>query len=187
MGGLARRLTRLKWHYIYFFLAGFDLLTVSAGLYLNHKIIRTYTRSVEINRVWTKEPRLTRISGNWRPPLMHRATMPSTTAGWTRNPRKCGPLRIARQIQTDAEERQRHLEALREAEARTRRILDTAADGIITFDDHGRIESFNQAADCMLGYAVGEAVGQDIRSVIEAPAERLQGRRLSTCHTVPDV
>jgi hypothetical protein len=93
MGGLARRLTRLKWHYIYFLLAGFDLLTVSAGLYLNHKIIRTYTRSVEINRVWTKEPRLTRISGNWRPPLMHRATMSSTTAGWTRNPRKCGPLR----------------------------------------------------------------------------------------------
>src|SRR5690349_7480775 len=49
-----RRLTRLKWHYIYFLLAAFDLLTVSAALYLNYQIIGTYTRSVEINRVWDR-------------------------------------------------------------------------------------------------------------------------------------
>lgn len=43
---------RSNWHYIYFLLAAFDLLTVCAGLYLNHRITTIYTDSVAANRIW---------------------------------------------------------------------------------------------------------------------------------------
>src|SRR3954465_11066381 len=41
-----------KWRYVYFLLAAFDLVTVSAGLYLNHRIMGIYLQSVEVNRIW---------------------------------------------------------------------------------------------------------------------------------------
>src|SRR4029079_13879999 len=40
-----------KWRYVYFQLAAFDLVTVSAGLYLNHRIMGIYLQSVEVNRI----------------------------------------------------------------------------------------------------------------------------------------
>lgn len=43
---------RPKWHYIYFLLAAFDLLTVSASLYLNHRLMLIYTASVTVNQEW---------------------------------------------------------------------------------------------------------------------------------------
>lgn len=48
----APRVKPPKLLYIYFLLAAFDLVTVSAGLYLNHRIMGIYLRSVEVNRVW---------------------------------------------------------------------------------------------------------------------------------------
>ena len=41
---------RPKWHIAYFFLAAFDLLVVSGGLYLNHRIMGIYTGSVDVNQ-----------------------------------------------------------------------------------------------------------------------------------------
>ena len=78
---------------------------------------------------------------------------------------------IARQMQSDAEERERHFDALQKAEARTRSILDTAAEGIASFDEQWSIESFNTAAEDLFGLKPGEAVGRDIRSFIPAMAE----------------
>jgi two-component system, NtrC family, sensor kinase len=43
-----------KWRYVYFLLAAFDLVTVSAGLYLNHRIMGIYLQSVEVNRIWAE-------------------------------------------------------------------------------------------------------------------------------------
>ena len=45
-------------------------------------------------------------------------------------------------------------------------ILDNAAEGIITFDIEGRIESFNQAAVRLFGYTEDEVVGKDLRLII---------------------
>lgn len=50
-----------------------------------------------------------------------------------------------------------------ESESRIRSIVDSAWDGIITVNEQGIIESFNQAADAMFGYAVDELRG--IRSI----------------------
>ena len=45
-------------------------------------------------------------------------------------------------------------------------ILDNAAEGIITFDADGVIESFNQAAERLFGYAEEEVVGKDLTVII---------------------
>src|SRR5262249_15132919 len=45
---------RPRWHLVYFLLAAFDVFTVSMSLYLNDRIMRIYTRSVEVNRAWTE-------------------------------------------------------------------------------------------------------------------------------------
>jgi PAS domain S-box-containing protein len=43
---------RPAWHLIYFALAAFDLATVCAGLYLNHRLMAIYTSSVAVNQRW---------------------------------------------------------------------------------------------------------------------------------------
>jgi len=58
--------------------------------------------------------------------------------------------------------RSRGIRALADRENRMRSILDTAADGIITIDEHGSIETFNPAAEAMFGYRREEVVGQNI-------------------------
>ena len=60
-------------------------------------------------------------------------------------------------------------DALREQSHRTQAILDTAAEGIITIDQQGIIESFNPAAERIFGYAAGDVIGRNIKMLMPAP------------------
>jgi PAS domain S-box-containing protein len=297
--GAAPRVKPPKLLYIYFLLAAFDLVTVSAGLYLNHRIMGIYVRSVEANRVWAERTsaysRLGELAGAVNAPgndvfntrevetelarmteaveafdvhlleqrremkasldpevavpllalldaiaaakaqmtdeaerIFHHflegqpglagermATMDRKYASvnaalveleravgriqhenFTRQTAAAAELqryqygtalsiivmvfgatyyghKIAQQMEADAGEREHHLNALQEAEARTRSILDTAADGIVSFDGQGQIASFNKAAERLFGHDAGNAVGLDIRAMIPAVAECL--------------
>jgi hypothetical protein len=42
-----------QWYHLYFFLAAFDVLTISASLYLNHTVLAIYSDSVQQNSVWS--------------------------------------------------------------------------------------------------------------------------------------
>ena len=53
MGEHAHR-TRPSGPLIYYLLAAFDILTVSASLFLNHRIMSIYVRSVEANQEWAE-------------------------------------------------------------------------------------------------------------------------------------
>ena len=53
-------------------------------------------------------------------------------------------------------------EALREREERLQGVLASVAEGIITVDERGIIETANPAADRMFGYGKGKLVGQHI-------------------------
>jgi two-component system, LuxR family, sensor kinase FixL len=59
--------------------------------------------------------------------------------------------------------------ALAERDARTRAILDTAVEGIITIDEHGIIETFNAAAERLFGYSAAEAIGQNVALLMPPP------------------
>jgi PAS domain S-box-containing protein len=63
--------------------------------------------------------------------------------------------------------------ALSTGETQLHRILDRIADMVVTIDDEGRIESFNQAAETAFGYCAAEIVGREASMLL---AERDRGR-----------
>jgi len=71
--------------------------------------------------------------------------------------------------QRDVTERRRVEAAVREAAERLRAIVDTAADGIVTIDENGTIESANPAMQRIIGYAPEELVGGDLGMLMPEP------------------
>jgi PAS domain S-box-containing protein len=59
--------------------------------------------------------------------------------------------------------------ALRDSEARSAAILQTAVDGIITIDERGIIVSFNPAAERLFGYPAADVVGHNVNMLMPAP------------------
>lgn len=68
----------------------------------------------------------------------------------------------------DVTERKRAAAALRESEAWGRGVMDNVADGVITIDEAGRIESFNPAAEAMFGYRAEEMIGRNVSELMTA-------------------
>jgi two-component system sensor kinase FixL len=58
---------------------------------------------------------------------------------------------------------------LRRSEGRWRSIVESAVDGIIVIDAHGRIESFNPAAERLFGYAEVDVAGRNVRMLMPQP------------------
>ncbi len=56
--------------------------------------------------------------------------------------------------------------ALRDSESRLRTIFESAADGIITVDKDGVIESANAAVEAMFGNPIGELVGRPVTTLL---------------------
>jgi two-component system CheB/CheR fusion protein len=69
----------------------------------------------------------------------------------------------------DRTETDQSAQALRRSEDYLRSIVATAADAIITIDEHGAIDTFNPAAERMFGYTALEAVGQNVRLLMPPP------------------
>ena len=59
--------------------------------------------------------------------------------------------------------------ALGASEARWRAIIDSAVDGIIVIDAHGRVEAFNPAAERLFGYDAREVMGQNVDMLMPPP------------------
>jgi PAS domain S-box-containing protein len=67
-----------------------------------------------------------------------------------------------------------HPTTLSGAETRFRSApATTGADGIMTVDDNGTIESFNEAAEKIFSYARSEIIGRHVSTVLDAPSSPL--------------
>jgi diguanylate cyclase (GGDEF)-like protein/PAS domain S-box-containing protein len=62
--------------------------------------------------------------------------------------------------------------ALLSKTAQAAAIMDTAAEGIITIDEHGIVQSFNRAAESMFGHTVREAIGANVSMLMPQPDAR---------------
>ena len=69
---------------------------------------------------------------------------------------------------TDITDRKLAEAALIEAEAFAQAIVDSALDAVITVDQDGSIESFNQVASDMFGFRLAEVKGKHCRSLVAA-------------------
>jgi diguanylate cyclase (GGDEF)-like protein/PAS domain S-box-containing protein len=69
----------------------------------------------------------------------------------------------------DIRARLRSAEAVREREQRLQGILDTVAEGIVTADEAGIIQSFNNAAELIFGYRSREVVGKNLSLLMPPP------------------
>ena len=78
----------------------------------------------------------------------------------------------------DLSERMRLDDELRASEARWRSVIDSAVDGIVVIDAHGRIEAFNPAAERLFGYEERE-VDRPQRQHADAVALSRRARHLS--------
>ncbi len=77
--------------------------------------------------------------------------------------------RTSKQAAAAELEGQRYLSALEESEARTRAIVETATDAIVSIDERGLIKSFNAAAQDLLGYAAHEVIGKSVNLLMPPP------------------
>ncbi|PUA98061.1 PAS domain S-box-containing protein [Acidovorax sp. 107] len=64
--------------------------------------------------------------------------------------------------------RQMYLQ-MRQSESRLRAIADTAVDGMVMIDARGRVQSFNAAAERILGWRPDEVVGQSVSMLMPEP------------------
>jgi diguanylate cyclase (GGDEF)-like protein/PAS domain S-box-containing protein len=83
--------------------------------------------------------------GNKAPPMQH------TTTTETRN-----LIEAFDHMHSEVHSRQERLQT----------ILDNTAEGIVTFDAHGTIEGYNQAANQLFGWAEREVIGQNISVLV---------------------
>jgi PAS domain S-box-containing protein len=74
-----------------------------------------------------------------------------------------------RRLADEALQRERVQLDLARSEARTRAIVDLAAEGIVTSDVHGKVQTFNGAAEEIFGYAASEVCDLDISLLFHDP------------------
>ena len=72
-------------------------------------------------------------------------------------------------VARDVTERRLAEEALRESEERSRAIVDSSVDAMLTIDESGIIQSANPVAERMFGYEHHELVGQNLKILMSSP------------------
>jgi len=69
----------------------------------------------------------------------------------------------------DLSEHVRLEDELRASEAQWRSVIESAVDGIVVIDAHGRIEAFNPAAERLFGYQERDVVGHNVNVLMPSP------------------
>lgn len=86
-----------------------------------------------------------------------------------------GELKGYSLITRDITERMQFEEQLRDSAERIHVIHDTVADGIITIDEQGAIETINKATEGIFGYTAAEIAGRNINILMPEPDHSAHG------------
>jgi PAS domain S-box-containing protein len=78
---------------------------------------------------------------------------------------------------TDIEDLRRSQESLRGAEEKTRLIIDSTLDAVITMDAKGSITSWNKQAEIVFGWSGCEAIGRQMSEMIIPMQQRMDHER----------
>jgi PAS domain S-box-containing protein len=81
-------------------------------------------------------------------------------------------LRLLGRLGVEVRNAEDRAQALRQSEARTRLVLDTAPDAFVTLDRDGIIVTWNVAAERMFGWPPGDAIGEPMRELVIPPEFR---------------
>jgi len=80
----------------------------------------------------------------------------------------------------DITEKREAENSLRQSTEKLQAILNTAADGIITIDEQGRIENVNPAVVRMFGYEADEMIGKNVAMLMPDPHAASHGQYLGS-------
>ena len=80
--------------------------------------------------------------------------------------------RLEREMAQRAKELEAANATIRDSELRSRTLLETVADGIVTIDERGTVEMVNPAIERMFGYDAAELVGRNVRALMPEPYRR---------------
>lgn len=75
-------------------------------------------------------------------------------------------VKRARTLAHSLEQQRRVEDALRNSEARTKLVIDTALDAVIEMDIHGCVREWNRQAEVLFGWSRAEILGQDLATCI---------------------
>ncbi len=119
------------------------------------RCMRTYGEAFGLRQPFEMECRLRRHDGEYRTILVRGV------------PRTCdGAFHGYVGSCLDVTERAEAEAAVRASEARTRQIIDTALDAVVTVDDAGRIAGWNRQAEQVFGWTVDEVLGRTLTETI---------------------
>ena len=69
----------------------------------------------------------------------------------------------------DISARKKAEQELRDREARLRAVINTAVDGVIIIDEHGKVQDYNTACERLFGYRAREVVGRNVKTLMPSP------------------
>lgn len=84
---------------------------------------------------------------------------------------------LLERVRREAEQAARQEQDLRESEARTRAIVESAPESFVGVEEDGTVVSWNPAAERTFGWTAEEAVGQPVRDLIVVPENFEDHRR----------
>ncbi len=66
----------------------------------------------------------------------------------------------------------RDRQEIEDREKRIQAIVENMAEGVVTIDDRGNVETFNQAAEQIFGYRADEVIGRNVSMLMDIPLAR---------------